>query len=63
MTVPQVIESRVPASLTAPTPAPVCDWTTNGGVEDCADAALDALRRANTDKAAIRAAQEDGGHE
>lgn len=63
MTVPQVIEARVPASLTAPTPEPVCDWSTNGGVEDCADARLDALRRANADKAAIRAAQKDGDHE
>ena len=55
MAVPQLVRVAPPAHLMEPTPEPVCAPVTNRDLMDCALDYRDALRRANADKAAIKA--------
>lgn len=53
--VPQVLRVSPAPHLMEPTPEPVCAPDTNADLLDCALDYRDALRRANADKAAIKA--------
>lgn len=55
MAVPQLVRVAPPAHLMEPTPEPACSPATNADLLDCALDYRDALRRANADKAAIKA--------
>lgn len=55
----EIVRVTPPAYLTEPTPEPDCSQvTTNGDLFQCAQDRLDALRKANADKAAIKASVE-----
>jgi len=54
--VPQVFHMSPAPHLMEPTPEPACSPATNADLLDCALDYRDALRRANADKAAIKAA-------
>lgn len=56
MSVPQIVEHKVPEHLTRVTSVPGCDPESNGDLVRCVGDLRDALARANADKAAIRAA-------
>ena len=55
MAVPQVLRVSPAPHLMEPTPEPSCAPDTNADLLDCALDYRDALRRANADKAAIKA--------
>lgn len=55
MAAPQVLRVSPAPHLMEPTPEPVCAPDTNADLLDCALDYRDALRRANADKAAIKA--------
>jgi hypothetical protein len=64
VTVSKVVRIAPPAHLMEPTPEPDCSQaTTNGDLVQCCQDRLEALRRANADKAAIKASVGGGDAE